>query len=479
MTNIKRKPSLLLSLIPLITMLVLLGVGYGYYKFKAEPLLIISAAVAAFIALYLRYTWTDILNSIVEKFAKSMPATMILITVGLLIGSWIFSGTIPMMIYYGIKVINPKFIFLTAFLVTAVVSSVTGTSWGSVGTIGVALIGIAQGLGVSLPIAAGAIVAGSYFGDKMSPLSDTTNLAPISAGSNLYDHIKHMVYTTAPGVIISIILYTVIGLNGDPSGFASPERINVMLNSLGTYFKFGWYWIIMIIPVLVVVYGSIKKLPTIPVMLFSALIAVIIGVFVQGFTLKNGMLSMVNGFNVEMISQRSFNIVQGFDPKAVSPDLLRLLNRGGMNSMMGTVLLALCAFGFAGVISVSGSLEVLLEHLLKFVRTTGTLILSTVVSCVTIALVTGSSYLSILLPGELFSQTYAKRGLAAVNLSRTLEDAGTVVVPLIPYSMAGAYMAQMLGVSVIEYAPWAFLCYTGIIFAIIYGFTGFGIKKIR
>ena len=202
----KQKPTFLQAIIPIISMVLLLGIGYGVYGLRAEILMLISAGIAGIIALKLGYTWEDMMDSIVGKLSKTMPAILILIIVGVLIGSWMIGGTIPMMVYYGLKIIDPKFIVITSFFVTSFVSICTGTSWGSAGTIGVALMGVAAGMGMPLPIVAGAIVSGAYFGDKMSPLSDTTNLAPIAAGTTLYEHIQHMLYTTGPAFILSSIV---------------------------------------------------------------------------------------------------------------------------------------------------------------------------------------------------------------------------------------------------------------------------------
>ena len=246
--------------------------------------MLVSAAVAAVIAICLGYTWDEIMNSIVEKLSKTMPAIFILIIVGFLIGTWMIGGTIPMMVYYGLKIINPSFLIVTAFLVTAIVSICTGTSWGSAGTIGVALMGIASGLGAPLPIVAGAVVSGAYFGDKMSPLSDTTNLAPIAAGSKLYDHIGHMLWTTGPGFIICCIVYTVVGMNLSGLSGTEPEKVSAILDTLHQIFSFNP---LIILPVIIVLYGSIRKKPTIPVMLISSAVAMFNGVVFQGFKLAD------------------------------------------------------------------------------------------------------------------------------------------------------------------------------------------------
>ncbi len=399
-----------------------------------------------------------------------MSATLILITVGALIGTWMFSGTIPMMIFYGIELINPNYLFVTAFLVTALISTFTGTSWGSAGTVGVAIMGIAMVQGVSLPITAGAVVAGAFFGDKLSPLSDTTNLSPVVAGSNLYEHIRHLLYTTIPASLIGLVVYFIVGWSTYTSNAFDREKIEAMTSALTAMFHWN---VLLIVPVLIVLVGSIKKYPTIPIMIISSITAIILGVVVQSMSLENAFLATVQGFNVSMVT------AGGFDPAATPEAVQKLLNRGGMSSMMQTVLIAFCSFAFAGVISKIGCLEVVLEKLNEKVKSTGSLVLTTVLSCVIMAITTGSSYLAILIPGELFKDAYAQRGLHPKNLSRTLEDSGSIVVSLIPWSMAGVYMSSTLGVPVIEYLPWAIMCYLGFIIAIIYGYTGFTIEKIN
>ncbi|MGJ7094228.1 Na+/H+ antiporter NhaC [Vibrio hannami] len=454
---------------PVVAMLLLLGVGYGYFHWRPEPLLLIATMIAGFIALSVGYKWEDLHEGILEKINQGMPAILILISVGILIATWMFSGTIPMVIYFGMQYIEPEYILVVACIGSAIVATMTGTSWGAVGTVGVAFMGIATGLGVSLPATAGAVVAGAYFGDKLSPLSDTTNLAPLSAGSSLYEHIGHMLYTTIPAFAISLIIYFFAG-NSDLVGttVATPEKMEIMLSTLDTMFEWNFS---LIIPVLVVLVGALKKWPSLVVMLGASVLAFAMGIIFQGFDAKDGFHAMVKGFNVTMVHK------DGFDSSSVTWEVTRLINRGGMMSMMGTCLIAFCAFAFAGVMSKSGALEVILTSLLKGVKTTGGLITTTVASCITMAIVTGSSYLSILVPGEMYRDEYKRRNLAARNLSRTLEDSGTVTVPLVPWSMAGVYMASTLGVPVLDFAPWAVFCYIGWVFAIVYGYTGFGIAK--
>lgn len=463
--NQKKKPTVLQAITPILFMILALAVGYGYLKMKIEPIMVISAFFAAIIALKLGYTWEEMQKSIIDKIASALPATLILWSVGFLIGSLMFAGTVPMIIYYGVQLINPKFILVTAFISSALLSLVTGTSWGAAGTIGVAMMGIAGGLGVSLPATAGAVVAGAFFGDKLSPLSDTTNLAPMAAGSELYEHIKHMLYTTLPAAIVSLIVYLFVGFKTTGADMATPELVTTMTTQLDSMFNFN---IILLMPIVLVILGSVRKWPTIPTMLGTSIFTIILGVAVQGFSLVDGFSALVGGFDVTMTGYAG----------EVAEEVLKLINRGGVASVTSTTVLIFCAMGFAGIVSVSGMLDVVLELLMSKVKSTFGIILSTIVSCFTVAFVTGSSYLSILIPGELFKDVYPKKGLSPKNLSRTLEDSGTVIVPLVPWSAAGAYMASTLGVSTMEYLPWAVLNYTGIIFAIILAATGFGISKI-
>ena len=465
----KRMPTILEALIPVVAMLLVLFIGKGVLGFSTEPLLIIVACVAAFVAWRVGCTWDDMLDEISQKIAKGMPAILILITVGAMVGTWMASGTIPMMIYYGVQIVSPKWLLVTAFLITCLVSVATGTSWGSVATMGVALMGIASALGVNPAATAGAVIAGSYFGDKISPLSDTTNLAPLAAGSNLYEHIGHMFWTTVPATIVSLVVYAIVGLNANTAAGATSEAVTNMMAQLDQMYDWN---ILILLPVILVLAGSLLKLPTIPVMILSTVVAGVEGIFMQGISLGNVLTSTVSGFNVTMITR------PGFDAANAAFEVTKLLNRGGMNGIMSTTLLVFCAFCFAGIMSRAGCLEVVLKAILSVAKTTGSLILATVISCITMALTTGNSYLSILIPGEMFRDAYKERGLHPKNLSRTLEDAGTVFVPLVPWSAAGAYMTATLGIETLDYLPWAILCYTGFIFAIIYGYTGIGIAKL-
>lgn len=463
-TKTQPKPTLFQAIVPLLGLLVCLGGGYAILRLPTQVCLLGAAVIAGFVALWIGIGWDDMLEGMVEKVTASFGSILVMICVGAMISSWIFSGTIPMLIYYGIKLIDPRFLFVTGFLVCAIISTFTGTSFGSAGTAGVAVMGVAIGTGAPLPIAAGAVISGAVFGDKLSPFSDTTMLAPVAAGCDLYDHIKHMFYTTGSATILSLVVYFIAGLTLPKESMASPELVQQMLSTLDTMFHFNP---ILLLPPVIVLAGAFLRKPTVPCMLLASVIAIIMGMLFQGFSFATGMTAFYSGFNVSMT---------GFQGEVI-PQINTLLNRGGLMGMMSTILLIFCAFAFGGIYSKSGCVSVILEKLMKGIRSVGSLITSTVVATIFMSLVTGSSYLAILVPGEMFAPAFDQFGLHRKNLSRTLEDAGTCVVPLVPWAVAGTYMSTTLGVPTIQYLPWSVLCYSSFVFAIIFAFTGLTIKK--
>ncbi|MEV7973861.1 Na+/H+ antiporter NhaC [Cellulomonas sp. NPDC089187] len=465
----KKMPSLALALTPVLAMLLLMGVGSIWLGLPAEPMVIIAAVVGGVIAIYLGYTYDEIMRTVAEKIAKVMPALLILVTVGLMIGAWMAGGTIPMLIYYGLEIVSPQYLYITALVVTSVVAICTGTSWGSVGTIGVAFMGVALGMdGVNLGIVAGAVVSGAYFGDKLSPLSDTTNLAAAVTRVPLYTHIRHLLYTTVPSWLTAAVVMLIAGLGIDAGGASGSEKVAAINGALSSGFSWN---ILLLLPVLIVLFGSMKKLPTIPVMLTASAVAMINAVAFQKISIADTFTSLVSGFNLEMLGS-------GFDAGAAIDDVGTLLNRGGMSGMMGTLLIAFCAITFAGVIAVTRSLDLIVEKLLTLAKSTGSVILTTIaVGLLTIG-TTCNGQISILMPSELMREAYIRRGLHPKNLGRTVEDSATIIEPILPWTAAGAYMAATLGVATMTYLPWATLCWTGIIFATIWGFTGFGIAKL-
>ncbi|MCC8421995.1 Na+/H+ antiporter NhaC [Photorhabdus thracensis] len=465
----KKKLNLGLAILPIAAMLLLLVIGYGQLNLRIESLLLISAGITAALAYWQGYRWNDIIDAIVAKLAKAMPVMMILICVGGLIGTWMFSGTIPYMMYWGLKLISPQYILIAAFFITSVISVCTGTSWGAAGTAGVALMGVAAGLDVSLAAAAGAVVSGAYFGDKISPLSDSTNFAAIVADTDLYSHVQHLMYTTIPGFVLAAIVYFIAGHTSLTGSVATPEKVTEIIQSLESLYHFN---LLLILPPILVLWGAITKRPVIPVMLAACALAIVLGIGFQGLTLKQGLNALIDGFNLSMFFDQGHNIVG-----AVS-DVPRLLNRGGMLSMMSTILLAFCAFAFAGALALTGALTCIINRLLQVVHTTGQLIAATLATTILVTGATCNGKLALLIPAELFKGAYCRMGLDNKNLSRTIEDGCTVIEPLIPWTAAGIYMATTLGVSTLELLPWAIQCYAAVFLALIYGFTGFGIARI-
>lgn len=448
-----KEPSLAVALIPMISMGLLLGIGYGIYKIRPQVLLVAAAFLTGCLGLILRFSWREMERGIVDSIHKAMPAILIMLCVGILIGSWIASGTIPMVIYFGLKLISPKFFLVTACFVCSITSLATGTSWGTIGTLGVAFIGIAVGLGIPLGPAAGAIVAGAYFGDKMSPFSDVTNLAPVAAGSNLFDHIKHMLWSATPAWLIGLLAYFLVGLRYGATRVES-EDMTVILQTLRENFRFN---ILLLLPMAIVFYFAATKKPTIPGMLLSSFVAGILAVLFQ----KASVTEIANAMNT------------GYQAHTGVDSVDQLISRGGMMSMMETQLVAFTAFSFGGIMQRTGLLSVILDRVMKFANKVWSIVLTTIGSSIVTALVTGSSYLSMIIPGELLAPIYKKEGLAAKNLSRIIEESGAIIVPLIPWSMAGVYITGTIGVSTFSYLPWAIMNYTAVIILAIFGFTKF------
>ncbi len=448
----RRPPSFAVALIPLIAMGLLLGIGYGVYKIRPQVLLIAAAFLTGCLGFVLRFTWKEMEKGIVDGIHKAMPAILIMLCVGVLIGSWIASGTIPMVIYYGLKLISPKFFLVTACFVCSLTSLATGTSWGTIGTLGVAFIGIAMGLGMPLGPAAGAIVAGAYFGDKMSPFSDVTNLAPVAAGSNLFDHIKHMMWSATPAWVIGLLVYFLVGLRyGDAQ--VETESMTLITQTLKENFQFN---ILLLLPMGIVFYFAATKKPTIPGMLFSSVVA--------------GVLAVV--FQKASISEIATAVNTGYEASTGVAQVDNLISRGGMMSMMETQLVAFTAFSFGGIMQATGLLSVILDRVMRFADKIWSIVLTTIASSIVTAMVTGSSYLSMIIPAELLAPVYKKKGLAAKNLSRIVEESGAIIVPLIPWSMAGVYITGTIGVPTFDYLPWAIMNYASVLILAIFGFTG-------
>lgn len=453
-------PKFGVALIPLIAMALLLGVGYGVYQIKAQVLLVSAAFITGTLGLILGFKWKDMERGIVDSIHKAMPAILIMLSVGILVGSWMASGTIPMVIYYGLKLISPQFFLPTACVVCSVVAVASGTSWGTIGTVGVAFMGIAMGLGIPLAPAAGAIVAGAYFGDKMSPLSDIPNLATVISGSNLFDHIKHMMWSAVPAWLTGLAVYFFVGLSYGARAVES-ETLDLILSTLRANYAFN-VWLLM--PMAVIFYFAAAKKPTIPAMILSSLAAGVLAVVFQ----KASIPLVATAMNSGLPARTGVEVVD------------RLLSKGGMMSMMETQLIAFTAFSFGGIMQKTGCLAVILDRVMRFTQKVWSLVLTTIGAAILSALITGSSYLSMILPADLLGPAYKKKGLAAKNLSRIIEESGGIIVPLVPWSMAGVYITGTIGVSTFEYLPWAFMNYLSVVVLAVFGLTGFTMApKIR
>ncbi len=451
-------------------------VGGGYFFPMGTELLVfvmfLAAAVAGLVAARYGHGWADIQRSTGEKVAAVLPVILILLSIGMLIGTWMFSGTIPMLVYYGIKLVNPQFMIITAFLVTAVMS-LTGSSWASAGTIGVALMGVAAAIGAPLAATAGAVVSGAYFGDKLSPLSDSTNICAIGANADLYDHIRNMVYTAGPSFLLAVTVYFIAGTVTEVDAAAMSATDHPLLDELEQAYSIGWP---VFLPAAVVLWGTLKRKPAALVMVSSSVIAMAVGVAVHGFNPYDAILAAIAGFNVTMVDSIAAS------GNAPSDMLSSLLNRGGVNSMATTLIIILAAFLIAAGMDVSGGLDKLLHTMLERARSVMGLVAATLASGATMIALTSHGGVTALIVGGLFQDAYRERGLAPENLSRSLEDSVTILEPLMPWTVSAIFMATTLGVPTLEYMPWAVFCMTGWMFSLLlaatFPHTGFGLKTL-
>ncbi len=455
----KRKITIGPALIPILFLIAALISTLQFFGGDPHIPILASAGVAAIVAMVFGYTWKELESGVVETIKMSMSAILILMIIGMIIGTWILAGVVPTMIYYGLQIISPGIFLVATTLICAVVSLATGSSWTTAGTVGIALIGIGQGLGIPLPIVAGAIISGSYFGDKMSPLSDTTNLAPSMAGADLFDHIRHMIFTTGPSLIISLILYGILGIKyaGNAMDMGS---INTILEGLSSQFAISP--LLLIPPVLVIVI-VVLKVPAIPGLIGGTILGGLFAFIFQG----SGMTDIIGAAHY------------GFSSDTGVAAIDKLLSRGGLDGMMWTVSLILCAMAFGGIMEKSGMLQTIAEYILKMANSTGSIVLSTVLTAIAINLLAGDQYLSIVVPGRMYKDIYDKRGLHPKNLSRVLEDSGTLTSPLIPWNTCGSFMWNTLGVHPFAYLPYAFLNLINPLISIFYGYTGITMEKVK
>lgn len=475
MTEGRPTPSLLEALLPLVTMLGLFLAGVAFLDTSTELLvtiLLVAAGVAGAVARRHGVGWDEIQRATGERFASVLPGILILLAIGLLVATWVLSGTVPFLVYWGVQLVDPAYLILTAFLATAVMSLVTGTSWGSAGTIGVALMGTAAALEVPLAMTAGAVVSGAYFGDKLSPLSDTTNCSAIGAGSDLYTHIRHMLWTALPSTVAAVLVYTLVADPGRAAGAGLPESARLLLRDLEAVYSLGW---VVLLPPALVIWSIVRKVPPALALGASSLVAAVIGVTVQGFGVSEAVVAGVAGFRVDFLASA------GIDPASVSAPFATLVQRGGLYSMANTLVLILAAFLLAGAMHASGSLDLLIHRMLASVRSVFGLIAATMASGGVMIALTSHGLVTALVIGELFQGAYDEQGMARENLSRSLEDSVTITEPIMPWTVSAVFMATTLGVSTVDYAPWAVFCYGGPVFSLLlaalYRRTGVGLTR--
>ncbi len=415
-----------------------------------------AAAIASVVAMRFGWKWKQIHDGMLHSIHLAMGAVLILLVIGTLMATWIASGIVPALICWGLALMQPSFFLPAACAVCSLVSLVTGSSWSTAGTVGVALIGVAQAMGIDPAITAGAIISGAYFGDKLSPMSDTTNLAPAMAGSNLFAHIRHMMWTTGPSWILAMIAFTIIGLTLDATNSSSSvAEIQDLLRA-----EFAPGLIHLAVPALIVFLVS-RRTPALPTLALGAALGGVLAV------LQGRVPAEVLAFGLD-----------GYVSQTGNPTVDELLSRGGMFSMHSTVFLILCAMVFGGVLERTSMLRVLAQRVLARATSTGSLIATTMLTSIGTNILAADQYISIVVPGRMYAAEYRKRGLAPENLSRALEDGGTITSALIPWNVCGAFMAATLGVATADYAIYCFLNLVNPLIGILYGFTGWTIVRL-
>lgn len=456
----KKEATIFHALIPIVILIITLSLGI--LKFGADPHipLIFATVIAGIVAIFmLGYTWTELEEGIIDTIKMAMQAVLILMVIGSIIGTWILSGTVPTMIYYGLQILSPGIFLVATVIICCIVSLATGSSWTTAGTVGIALLGIGYGLDMPVGLVAGAIVSGAYFGDKMSPLSDTTNLAPAMAGTTLFEHIKHMIYTTTPALIISLVIYGIMGAKYAGKSIDTVQ-IDGILATLAENFTISP---LLLIPPIIVILIVVLKIPALP--------GLIAGVFLGG-----GFAAIFQGASIGDIIDAAH---YGFGIETANEVVNDLLSRGGLDGMMWTVSLILIALTFGGVMEKTGMLHAVAKAILSFANNSGSLILATVLTCIAVNLLTGEQYLALVVPGRMYKDAYAEKGIHPKVLSRALEGSGTVTSALIPWNTCGAFMWTTLGVSPLVYGPYAFFNLLVPVINVLYGFLGITIPTVE
>ena len=465
--------ALWLALVPLLVLFVLLGYNVAVYGDSSlgganQTALIVAGAVAAAISLRLGTRWEVIQETILENIRAATPAILILLMVGALVGSWLIGGIVPTMIFYGLQIFNPAIFIFSCCLLTGVASVVIGSSWSTSATLGVALISIGYTLGFNPGLVAGAIISGAYFGDKLSPLSDTTNLASGVTGVDLFTHIRYLSMTTLPSIGITLAVYLIIGLVlGTPDARESTTAQTQAL--LAENFALSPF--LLIVPA-VVIYLIVKRVAALPALFVGVLLGVAAALLLQYPLLQE--LTADHGNIYQVIMQAVYGDIAVGTGNAV---LDELLTSGGMAGMLDTIWLIITAMAFGGIMEASGFLQKITHTLIGRVRGTGGLVTATAGTCLLTNVSASDQYLAIVVPGRMFTRAYKERGLAPQNLSRTLEDCGTVTSVLVPWNTCGAFHSGVLGVATLAYAPWALFCLISPLMTLLFAWANIRIAR--
>lgn len=443
------------AIVTLVTMIAAMLFTVAVLEKEPHIPLLIGTAVAILITMLHGYEFSEVEEMMYKGIRHALPAIVIIILVGLVIGSWIGSGVVATMIYYGLQLIDPRYFLALVIILCGIVALAIGSSWSTMATVGVASMGIGISMGISPGMVAGAVICGSYFGDKMSPLSDTTNLASGLTGVDLFEHIKHMFYTTIPALVISLIAFFFIGQRFGGRNFDAKNIKDILATMQDNFLITPWLLLIPIIVIALVV----VKVPAIPAICVGIILGFFAQIFLQGGSITEALTALQTGYTIE-----SGN-------KLVD----ELFNRGGLESMFYTISLTLVAMTFGGVLEYSGMLTALIAVILKVAKSTGSLIASVIISCIGTNFTCSEQYISIIVPSRMYINTFKDKKLHPKNLSRALEDGGTLTSVFVPWNTCGVFIASTLGVSVVEYAPFAILNYTVPIISIIFGYIGFKI----
>lgn len=456
----KQELSLILALLPILTVIIMGLFSVLNWKAGMNIPIMSGIVVAAIVGKVKGIEWKSLQTSLVEGVSRALPALFIIIIIGLIIGSWIQGGVIPTLIYYSLKIISPTIFIPTACFVTAIVAVATGTSFASISTIGLALMATGVGMGFSPPLLAGAIISGAYFGDSISPLSDTTNLASALSGCTLFELLGHLTKTGIPALAISLVAYYILGARQAIAGSVNLETIETIMEGLSVNFAITPF--LLLIPLITILF-SIKKLPAIPSLIMVAVLGGLSAFFIQGSEFGSVIRTMTNGFVAETGNEM----------------IDSLLTRGGINSMGGTVILLTTATAFGGILEEIGSLDSLLNLIMKRVNSVGSLVFATILSGLTVAFATGAQLLAVVIPARMFGQAYKEKNLHPKNLARVAQSIGTICINLVPWSVPALFAQNILGVDAVKFIPYILFAYITLAINLIYGFTGFTMEEIK